>query len=104
MKLHGYSVGISDLIADEDTNNKISEAIYKKKLNLNSLIDELHLGIFENKTGKTNVEEFETQVNNILNKASFEAGKIGRKNLDINNRFVIMVNAGSKGSDLNIHK
>jgi DNA-directed RNA polymerase II subunit RPB1 len=102
MKLHGYSVGISDLIADEDTNNKITEAIYKKKLDVNSLIDELHLGIFENKTGKSNIEEFETKVNNILNKASFEAGKIGRKNLDINNRFVIMVNAGSKGSDLNI--
>jgi DNA-directed RNA polymerase II subunit RPB1 len=102
MKLHSYSVGISDLIADEDTNNKISEAIYKKKIDVNTLIDELHLGIFENKTGKSNIEEFETKVNNILNKASFEAGKIGRKNLDTNNRFVIMVNAGSKGSDLNI--
>ena len=45
-------------------------------------------------------EEFETQVNNILNKASFEAGKIGRQSLDKNNRFVIMVNAGSKGNDL----
>ena len=102
MKINSYSVGISDLIADEDTNNKISEAIYKKKLDVHSLIDELHLGIFENKTGKTNIDEFETKVNNILNKASFEAGKIGRKNLDTNNRFVIMVNAGSKGSDLNI--
>ena len=102
MKSYSYSVGISDLIADSDTNNKIVEVINQKKLDVKSLIDETHLGIFENKTGKPNVEEFETQVNNILNKASFEAGKIGRKNLDTNNRFVIMVNAGSKGSDLNI--
>ena len=102
MKLIGYSVGISDLIADNDTNNKILEVITQKKIEVKSLIDETHLGIFENKTGKTNIEEFESQVNNILNKASFEAGKIGRKNLDSNNRFVIMVNAGSKGSDLNI--
>jgi len=102
MKSYSYSVGISDLIADSDTNNKIVEVINQKKLDVKSLIDETHLGIFENKTGKPNVEEFETQVNNILNKASFEAGKIGRKNLDANNRFVIMVNAGSKGSDLNI--
>ena len=29
-------------------------------------------------------------------------GKIGKKSLDKNNRFVIMVNAGSKGSSLNI--
>ncbi len=102
MKLNGYSVGISDLIADDNTNNKIAQVISQKKMDVKSLIDETHLGIFDNKTGKPNVEEFETRVNNILNKASHEAGKIGRKNLDINNRFVIMVNAGSKGSDLNI--
>ena len=102
MKINGYSVGISDLIADKDTNEKIVDVITKKKNEVKSLIDETHLGIFDNKTGKSNVEEFETQVNNILNKASFEAGKLGRTNLDVNNRFVIMVNAGSKGSDLNI--
>ena len=102
MKVHGYSVGISDLISNIDTNNKIKEVINNKKKEVKSLSDELHLGIFQNNTGKSNIEEFETQVNNILNKASFEAGKIGRKNLNKDNRFVIMVNAGSKGSDLNI--
>ena len=102
MKNHGYSVGISDLIADKDTNDKINETINKKKIEVKSLIDETHLGIFDNKTGRSNVEEFETRINNILNKASFEAGKLGRQNLDSTNRFVIIVNAGSKGSDLNI--
>ena len=102
MKSHAYSVGISDLIADNETNNKIIETINQKKMDVKSLIDETHVGIFENKTGKSNNEEFESRVNNILNKASFEAGKIGRKNLTKNNRFVTMVNAGSKGSDLNI--
>ena len=102
MKMHGYSVGISDLISDNLTNEKIREIITQKKLAVKSLIDELHLGIFENKTGKSNNIEFESRVNNILNTASSEAGKIGRKNLDKENRFIIMVNAGSKGSDLNI--
>ena len=102
MKLSGYSVGISDLIANTETNNRISEAISAKKIEVRNLIDETHLGIFENKSGKPNIEEFEQRVNNILNKASLEAGKIGRENLDQDNRFVIMVNAGSKGSDLNI--
>ena len=37
-----------------------------------------HTGIFENKTGKQNEKEFETQVNNILNQATQTAGKIGR--------------------------
>ena len=102
MKLSAYSVGINDLIADNETNEKINTAITQKKRDVKGLIDELHIGTFENKTGKSNEEEFETQVNIYLNKAAEEAGKIGRKSLDKDNRFVIMVNAGSKGSILNI--
>jgi DNA-directed RNA polymerase II subunit RPB1 len=102
MKTSAFSVGISDLIADNSTNEKIAQTITKKKQEVKNLIDQTHLGIFENKTGKTNEEEFETQVTNVLNNATSEAGKIGRKSLDKGNRFVIMVNAGSKGSDINI--
>ena len=102
MKTSAFSVGISDLIADNTTNEKIAETITKKKQEVKNLIDQTHLGIFENKTGKTNEQEFETQVTNVLNNATSEAGKIGRKSLDKGNRFVIMVNAGSKGSDINI--
>ena len=102
MKTSSFSVGISDLIADDVTNEAIANAITNKKKEVKSLIDQTHLGIFENKTGRTNEQEFETQVNNILNKATEEAGKIGRESLSKENRFVIMVNAGSKGGDLNI--
>ena len=102
MKTSAFSVGISDLIADEATNLAITTVISKKKMEVKNLIDQTHLGIFENKTGKTDVEEFETQVNNILSRAVNDAGKIGRESLNKENRFVIMVNAGSKGSDLNI--
>jgi len=102
MKSNSYSVGISDLIADDQTNAKIVDVISDKKKNVHNLIDQVHLGIFENKTGKSNEAEFETQVNNILNKATNEAGQVGRSSLNRDNRFVIMVNAGSKGSELNI--
>ena len=102
MKTTSYSVGISDLIADAVTNEEITKAINKKKSEVQSLIDEMHLGVFENKTGKSNEGEFETQVNNILNQATQAAGKIGRTSLSAGNRFVTMVEAGSKGSDLNI--
>ena len=102
MKTSAYSVGISDLIANEKTNTEITQAITNKKREVKSLIDQTHLGIFENKTGKTNEKEFETQVNNILNQATQTAGKIGRTSLSKDNRFVRMVLAGSKGSDLNI--
>ena len=102
MKSSSYSVGISDLISDSETNNKITKTITDKKKEVHNLIDETHLGIFENISGKTNREEFETKVNGILNRAQEDAGKIGRESLDKDNRFVIMVNAGSKGSTLNI--
>ena len=102
MKTSAYSVGISDLIANKETNEKIINTITAKKKEVKNLIDQTHLGIFENKTGKSNVEEFETQVTSILNTATAEAGKIGRNSLAKTNRFVTMVNAGSKGSDINI--
>jgi len=102
MKHSAFSVGISDLVANKVTRDLIGQSISQKKAEVKSLLDEIHLGIFENKTGKSNEEAFETQVNNILNKASMEAGKIGRKSLSSDNRFVILVNSGSKGSDLNI--
>jgi DNA-directed RNA polymerase beta' subunit len=102
MKTAGFSVGISDLISNEETNQKIVEIITNKKSDVKNLIDQVQIGLFENNTGKTNEQEFETQVNNILNKATDESGKVGLKSLNKNNRFVTMVNAGSKGSDLNI--
>jgi DNA-directed RNA polymerase II subunit RPB1 len=102
MKSSAFSVGISDLISDQKTNEEIIKVITQKKTEVKNLIDQTQIGIFENNTGKTNEEEFETQVNNILNQATSEAGKIGLKSLGKDNRFVTMVNAGSKGSDLNI--
>jgi len=102
MKNAGFSVGISDLISNQSTNDQIIKVITNKKTEVKNLIDQVQLGTFENNTGKTNEEEFETQVNSILNQATSEAGKIGLKNLSEGNRFVTMVQAGSKGSDLNI--
>lgn len=102
MKSAAFSVGISDLISNESTNQAIVKIINEKKNDVKNLIDQTKIGVFENNTGKTNSEEFETQVNNILNQATSESGKVGLKSLGKNNRFVTMVNAGSKGSDLNI--
>ena len=102
MKSHAYSVGISDLIANKATNTQIVDVITKKKTEVKNLIDQVHLGIFENKTGKSNEAEFEAKVSNILNTATSEAGGIGTKSLNSSNRFIGLVLSGSKGSDLNI--
>lgn len=102
MKSSAFSVGISDLISNEKTNQEILDVITTKKNDVKTLIEQTQIGVFENNTGQSNQEEFENQVNNILNKASSESGKIGLERLGKKNRFVTMVNAGSKGSDLNI--
>ena len=102
MKSHAYSVGISDLIANKATNTQIIDVITKKKTEVKNLIDQVHLGIFENKTGKSNEAEFEAKVSNILNTATNEAGGIGTKSLNSSNRFIGLVLSGSKGTDLNI--
>ena len=102
MKVSSYSVGISDLISNQETKDKIGEVLKEKRGVVNEIIDKTHLGLFENDTGNTNLVEFESQLSNILNKATSQAGKIGLQSLNKNNRFVNMVNAGSKGSDLNI--
>ena len=65
-------------------------------------INALNQSIFENNTAQNNMKEFETQVNNILNKATEISGNKGRKSLSANNRFVMIVASGSKGTALNI--
>ena len=102
MKLSSFSVGISDLIADKNTSDQIIDTVNSKKKKVINLTNQLHLDVFENNSGKSTEKEFETQVNSILNNARGEAGKIGRKSLSNENRFVNMLKAGSKGSDINI--
>ena len=102
MKTSSYSVGISDLIADKITQQKIINVIRSQKMEVQSLIDKVHLGIFENNTSKSNMTEFESSINKLLNKANEEAGKIGRTSLSQNNRFLMIVNSGSKGNLINI--
>ena len=104
MRNSGFSVGISDLITDNKTNDKIVSIITEKKKDVKNLIDQVQIGIFENNSGKSNEEEFETKINNILSRAQNDAGREALKNLDKDNRFVIMFNAGSKGTEINIQQ
>lgn len=98
----GFSVGVSDLVIDDDTIEEMQESIQEKKDNVTSLIKDVHMGLFENNTGKPNKDEFEYRINTQLNRAVNETGKMGIKQLLSNNRMVNMVKSGSKGSDINI--
>lgn len=104
MKRSSYSVGISDLVVADDVKSKIKESMKVKKDEVLRLIQRTHMDMFENNSGTSNVEELELQINSLLNEANSDAGKQAKKGLDVNNRFNIMVNAGSKGSDININQ
>lgn len=102
MRTSSFSVGISDLIANKKTKQEIIQVVNKQKQDVQDLIQELHLGIYENKSANNHATDFELRVNNILNKATEQAGKIGRNSLSKQNRFLMIVNSGSKGSPINI--
>lgn len=99
---NGFSVGISDLIADEETRKQMEEVIKKRKAAIENILLQIHLDLFDNNTGKTNQQEFEDKVFGELNKATEESGKIGLNSLAEQNRLIAMVRAGSKGSTINI--
>ena len=98
----GFSVGLSDLIADSDTLDTIAGDMNTLKKQIESLQLQVHMGLFDNASGRTNQEEFESKVFQTLDKVIGAAGKTGLKSLAVNNRMVNMVKCGSKGADLNI--
>jgi DNA-directed RNA polymerase beta' subunit len=100
--LNGFSVGISDLIADEDTKKNIDVTIQDKKKKVEEFILQVHMDLFDNNTGKTNQQEFEDQIFGILNQATADAGNLGQQSLSTENRLLAMVRSGSKGEPLNV--
>jgi len=98
----GFSVGIGDIIASEGINTEIRETIQENKKQINDLMQEIHLDVFENFSGQSNEMYFEAKVNSILNSVLSKTGKIGLRELDQKNRAVNMVNSGSKGKIINI--
>ena len=102
MKTSSFSVGISDLIADQNTKQRILHKVNKRKEEVQDLINKMHLGVYENNSAYSNAVDFEMKITNVLNQAAGESGSEGRKSLSDHNRFLMLVNSGSKGSILNI--
>tara|TARA_B100001093_G_scaffold520071_1_gene612461 strand:- start:1734 stop:5024 length:3291 start_codon:yes stop_codon:yes gene_type:complete len=102
LQVEGFSVGISDMIANKETNHKIKSIISEKKQEIEEMTKEVHLNIFEGISGQSKKEYFESKVNSILNKIINNTGKIALENLDSDNRAAYMVNSGSKGKLTNV--
>ena len=100
--LDGFSVGISDLVADDTTATSIKTVIAECKKQIEELQFQVHTDIFENNTGKTNQQEFEDQAFGYLKQATSTASNAVKKSLSSENRLVAMINSGSKGDWVNI--
>ena len=97
-----FSVGISDLIANDVAKESMGKVLAEKQRKVTELIQEVHRGKLKNDSGKPDSVEFELQVNKHLNAAVSDAGKIGIRELPYSNRMTALINSGSKGSVLNM--
>jgi len=100
--MSGFSVGLSDLVADDATLATMNEIVQKRKKEIDEIVLQVHMDLFDNNTGRSNQDEFEGQVFGKLNKAIEELGKLGQKALAQENRMISMLKAGSKGSTINV--
>ena len=100
--LDGFSVGISDLVADDKTEGEITKVIAECKKQIEEIQFQVHSDIFENNTGKSNQQEFEDQAFGFLKQATKKASDAAKGSLSSENRLVAMINSGSKGDWINI--
>jgi len=100
--MSGFSIGLSDLVADDKTLATMNDIVQARKKEIDEIVLQLHMDLFDNNTGRSNQDEFEGQVFGKLNKAIEELGKLGQKALAQENRLISMLKAGSKGSTINV--
>ena len=82
---HGFTIGISDTIADDGTMREINDTITKAKADVKEVINLAQKGELEMQPGMTMQQSFEQKVNQILNKARDNAGNSAQSSLDDTN-------------------
>ena len=99
----GFSVGISDLVTDKDTDEKLKNKIKEMKKKAYDKLDDIRRGTIDNNSIFNNEEYIEREIIGILNETTSEVGKIGLSQIDENkNRMINMVKSGSKGKETNV--
>lgn len=99
---NGFSCGVADIIANDETLLNVEKTLKQAKVEVRKILAEAQRGKLETQPGKTMYQSFEAKVNQRLNAAREDAGRIGSDSLDERNNIISMVNAGSKGSPINI--
>lgn len=97
-----FSIGIADTVADADTMKTIEGIIEDSKGQVQSLVAQGQNGELKTQPGKSMMESLESNINVVLNKCRDESGTSAQVSLRDNNAVKAMVQAGSKGSYINI--
>ena len=98
----GWTVGISDIICDADTREKIDEALDNMKEGFSEILTNAQKGSLLTQPGKNMIDSFERNVNTELNKARDKVGLLVQESISYKNHLKNMVSAGSKGNPTNI--
>jgi len=99
----GFSVGISDLVTDKETEIKLKDTITTYKGKAYSLLEEVRKGDMKNTSIFSNEDNFERSILGVLNELTKEVGSIGLKQInEKTNRMINMIKSGSKGKETNV--
>jgi len=99
----GFSVGISDLVVDEDVSQIMSSTISTMKQQVYDKINAVRSGRMESHPLYSNQDYFEIQIGGILNESTGNLSKAALSKInDTTNRMINMIKSGSKGSDINV--
>lgn len=101
---NGFTVGLRDLVLEDYLTKQIDIGINQQKMEVEKTIHALHLNMFENLTSDTTEVAFENKVLGQLTAARSSAENLLKNHHDdiLTNRFMNMVNGGSKGKLINL--
>jgi DNA-directed RNA polymerase II subunit RPB1 len=100
---NGFSVGISDLMINKSTDEKLKNVVKDCKKDVYNIIRDVHMNRLENFTIMNNLENFENLINQKLDDATKKINNIGTENInDRDNRMMNMINSKSKGNPINV--
>lgn len=97
-----FSVGVQDTVADADTLRQMNTVLVRTREEVEEIGAAANNKKLSRKAGMTLLQSFEADVNSALNKCREEAAKKALSNVRRTNSFKVMIEAGSKGTDLNI--
>ena len=99
----GFSVGISDLVTDNQTELSLKAKIKEMKEKAYTKLDNTRRGYIQNNSIFNNEDFIERELIGILNETTNQVGKIGLSQIDEKkNRMINMVKSGSKGKETNV--